>query len=79
MQSNNATYGSFQAVTPSDTTLVTCKAIQCGGAGVLTLSPSATAAVVALTVTAGQIVPIELNQGRIMATGTTATLIVALA
>jgi hypothetical protein len=79
MQSNNATYGSFQAVTPSDTTLINCKAIQCGGAGVLALSPSATTAAVNFTVLAGDIIPVELNQGRIMATSTTATLIVALA
>jgi hypothetical protein len=74
-------YGSFVAVTPSDTTLISCRALYIGGAGNLTLNPAQTGAGANVVITAppvGSIVPIELNQGRVMA-ATTATAIVALA
>lgn len=76
-----ATYSSLAAVTPSDTTSVTCRGIYVGGAGNVTVNPGLSGGT-SVTFTAppvGSILPIELNQGRIMATGTTATLLVALA
>lgn len=79
MQLNYATYGSFKAITPSDSTLINCRAIYVGGAGSLTISPDASTAGVVITAPpVGTILPIELNGGRVMA-ATTATLLVALA
>jgi hypothetical protein len=67
-------FGNFAAVTKSDSTLVTCKAIFVGGAGNVALSIDGSTAAVTLTgVIAGQILPIALNGGRIMSTNTTAT------
>ena len=78
-QLNYATYTTFASVTPSDTTLVNCRAIYIGGAGNIALSIDGTTTAVTLTAPpVGTILPISLNAGRIMATGTTATLIVAL-
>lgn len=79
MQQTVMTYGSFQTVTPSDTTLINCRAIFIGGAGNLTISKDGSSTGVLFAVTAGQILPVMLDQGRIMSTGTTATGIVALA
>ncbi len=79
-QLNVSTYGSFAAVTPSDTTLINCRAIYVGGAGNITISKDGTTAGILFTAPpVGAIIPVELNQGRIMATGTTATAMVALA
>jgi hypothetical protein len=79
MQSSFLKYTSFKAVTPSDTTLVNCRAIYIGGAGNIALSiDGATTAVTLTAPPVGTILPIELNAGRIMSTNTTATLIVAL-
>ena len=72
-------YGSFQTVTPSDTTLNNCRANFIGGAGTLTNSKDGSRTRVLFAVNAGQILPVMLDQGRIMSTGTTATGIVALA
>lgn len=75
-----AQYGSFVAITPSDTTLVSLRAIYVGGAGNLTISPTQTGAGGNVVITAppvGSIVPVELNQGRVMA-ATTATVLVGL-
>jgi hypothetical protein len=78
MQSNFATYRGFAAVTPSATTLVNCRALWVGGTGTLVLSPDASTTGVTLSaVPAGTLIPIELNQGRVVDTST-ATLIVAL-
>lgn len=79
MQQTVMTYGSFQTVTASDTTLINCRAIFIGGAGNITISKDGSSTGVLFAVTAGQILPIMLSQGRIMSTGTTATGIVALA
>lgn len=81
MQSwQGGTYSNFAAVTPSDTTRVSCRAIYIGGAGSVAVSPDATTAATVFTAPpVGSILPVELNQGRIMATGTTATLLVSLA
>lgn len=79
MQTGNPTYGGFAAVTPSDTTLINCRAIYIGGAGNIALSTSPAATAVTFTAPpVGTILPINLDGGRIMSTGTTATLIVAL-
>lgn len=79
MQINQTTYGSFQAVTPNDGTPITCSGLYVGGAGNVTLSTALSAAAITFTaVPVGTILPITLDQGRVMATGTTATLIVAL-
>lgn len=73
-------YSSFQAVTPSDTTRISCKAIYVGGAGNVAVSPDGTTAATVITAPpVGSVLPIALDQGRIMATGTTATVLVALA
>jgi hypothetical protein len=65
-------------VTPSATTLVNCRALWVGGTGTLVLSPDASTTGVTLSaVPAGTLIPIELNQGRVVDTST-ATLIVAL-
>jgi hypothetical protein len=72
-------YASAVAITPSDTTLISCRAIYIGGAGNLAINPAQTAGT-SVTFTAppvGSIVPVELNQGRVMA-ATTATLLIAL-
>jgi len=72
-------YQPGRAVTPSDTTLVNCRALWVGGVGDLAVAASGTATAVTLTgVAAGTIVPIALDSGRVMFTNTSATLIVAL-
>jgi len=79
MQLNPATYSGFFAVTPSDTTRVNCRAIYVAGTGDVAVSVDGTTASVTFkTVPGGAILPINLDQGRIMATGTTATTIIGL-
>lgn len=81
MQTLPGNYSSFAAVTKSDTTQVNCKAIYVGGAGDVAVkqgTPGATA-VVFTAPPVGSILPISLDQGFIMSTGTSATLLVALA
>jgi hypothetical protein len=79
MQLNYGVYGSFSAVTPNDGTPVSCSAIYIGGAGNITLSTGLSAPAITFTAPpVGTILPIMLDQGRIMATGTTATAIVIL-
>jgi hypothetical protein len=77
---NPAQYSSFVAVTPSDTALISCRAIYIGLSGNLAVNfaSSGGSSVTLLSVPTGGIIPLELNQGRIMATGTTATSMVAL-
>lgn len=80
MQTTFASYGSAQAVTPGDTTPVSCRAIYVGGAGNVAVktTPGATA----VTFTAppvGSIIPVVIDGGYIMSTNTTATLLLALA
>jgi len=66
------------AVTPSDSTLINCRGIYVGGTGNLAISTSPSAAAVTLSaIPVGTFLPICLDQGRIMSTNTTATLIVA--
>jgi hypothetical protein len=73
-------YGSAQAVTPSDTTIINCRAIYVGGAG--NVAVKTVTGATAVTITAppvGTILPIMIDGGQIMATNTTATLLIALA
>jgi len=80
MQLNFATYSSFAAVTPSDTTRVNCRAIYVAGTGDVAVSVDGSASAVTFkTVPGGSILPINLDGGRIMATGTTASTLLALA
>jgi hypothetical protein len=76
-------YSSSQPIAPADNVqAVNCRAIFVTGAGNIivkqgpigALGPAETFAV-----TAGEILPIELNNGVVMATGTTATGLIALA
>lgn len=76
-------YSSAQAITPSDTAAtVNCRAIFATGAGNIVLQAGpmgAPSAAQTFNVTAGEILPIELNCGIVKATGTTATGLIALA
>lgn len=80
MQNLALSYGSAAAVTPSDTTIINCRALYIGGAG--NVAVKTTAGATAVTFTAppvGTILPINIDGGQVMSTNTTATLIVALA
>lgn len=80
MQSLFANYGSAQAVTTSDTTPVNCRAIYVGGAGNVAIKTTANATAVTFTAPpVGTILPVMIDGGQIMATNTTATLLIALA
>jgi hypothetical protein len=79
MQLSEGQYSSFRAITPSDATLISCSAFYVGGAGSVAISPDgATAAVVLTGALPGTVYRINLDQGRVLATGTTATGLVAL-
>lgn len=80
MQTLALSYGSAFAVTPSDTTPINCRALFIGGAGNVAVKTSPTATAVTFTAPVlGTILPINIDGGQVMATNTTATLIVALA
>ena len=80
MQNLQSHYGSAQAVTPSDTTVISCRAIYVGGAGNVAVKTTSAAAAVTFTAPVlGTIIPIMIDGGQIMATNTTATLLLALA
>ena len=65
------------AVTPHDTNTFQCPvSIFVGGAGVVTCTPSSGGADVAITMPAGSVVPFRVSA--VKATGTTATLMVAM-
>ena len=69
----------FSAATASDTTPVTCKAIYIGTGGLLYIAPSVGATpVVFKNLVAGTILPIELKNGTINSTSTTAADLVIL-
>nr|WP_041296554.1 hypothetical protein [Janthinobacterium sp. Marseille] len=79
MQQTFMSYGSAQAVTPSDSTAINCRAIYVGGAGDVALKTSPTATVVTFKAPpVGTILPVMIDGGAIMA-ATTATLLIALA
>jgi hypothetical protein len=79
MQGTLSQFYSALAVVPSDTTLVTCRAIYVGGAGNVTVTPRGGVAVTFTAPPVGSVIPIALEQGLINSTLTTATLLVALA
>lgn len=80
MQINTLAYSSAVDITPSDGTPITCRAIYVGGTGNVAISFGLSSAAFTFTgVPAGTILPLMLDQGRIMATNTTGTLIIALA
>lgn len=78
MQTLPLTYGSFQAVTPSDTVPISCRAIYVGGAGNVAVKAAGGTAVTFTAPPVGTILPLNLDQGFIMSTNTTATLLLAL-
>ena len=74
---NVATYPSSTAVTPSDSTPIKCRALFAGGAGTLVIKHFAADSSKTFTVPAGYLLPVELDDGRVM-TASSATGIVAL-
>jgi hypothetical protein len=74
-----ASYSTFRAVTPSDTTSVTCRAIFVAVTGQITVAASIGGTPVSFgaTTPVGTVLPIELNNGTINAA--TAATVVALA
>jgi hypothetical protein len=72
-----STFESFNPAVPSDVALVNCRGIYVGGAGSVSVSPDATTAPTVFSApVVGAVLWVGLNQGRIMATGTSATLLV---
>jgi len=68
----------FLALTPSDTTSVSCKGLYVGGTGTVVLSAGAGVTPVTFVgVPTGTFMPVELKDGRVMA-ATTATNIIQL-
>ena len=67
--SGGALYGSFAAVTPSDTTPINCRALLVVTAGQLTVAarPGGTAVDFKTTMPAGTIIPIMLDGGTVNA------------
>ena len=73
MQTTNS-YSGARACTPSDSTVVTCHGIYVGGAGAVAIKTESGAAAVTLAaVPVGTFLPINITEGRVMATNTTAT------
>lgn len=78
MQIIGQTYGSGFAITPSDTTSVTCRAIYVGGAGDVAVRFVDGATTVTFKAPpVGTVLPICLENGHVMA-ATTATLLIGL-
>lgn len=69
-------YGDAVVVVPSDTTQVNFKALYVGGTGTVTLITEGGASVLISAIPVGTILPIRGQ--KVMSTGTSATLIVAL-
>lgn len=79
MQNNLAQFGSANAITPSDTAGVNCRALYVGGAGNVAIKTTANAAAVTFTgLVAGTVLSVMIDGGSVMATNTTATLLIAL-
>jgi hypothetical protein len=79
MQTLAMNFGSAIAVTTSDTVPISCRAIYVGGAGNVAVKTVDGATAVTFTAPpVGTILPIMIDGGRIMATNTTATLLIAL-
>ena len=70
-------YETAQSVTTSDTAPISAKAFLASGAGNVAFVPSQGGNTITITIVVGQVYPIGVS--RILATGTTATNIVALA
>ena len=80
MQNLNFSFGSATAITPSDTAPVNCRALYVGGLGNVTVKTTATATAVTFTgPPVGTTLSVMIDGGYVMATGTTATLLLALA
>lgn len=80
MQNLNFNFGSAVAVTPSDTATVNCRALFIGGAGNVAIKTTATATAVTFSgLIAGSTLAVMIDGGQVLATGTTATLLIALA
>lgn len=77
MAENSDVYTKAVAVTPSDATVVNARALYIGGAGNVAIKTDAAAAAVTFTAPpVGTVLKVQAHQ--VMATNTTATLIVAL-
>lgn len=72
----NTNYGGAAAITPSDATVITGKAIYVGGAGNVAITTEGGAVVTFTAPPVGSIIPVAFT--KVMATNTTATLLVAL-
>ena len=80
MQNLNFNFGSAVAVTPNDTAAVNCRALFIGGAGSVAIKTTAAAAAVTFSgLIAGTTLAVMIDGGSVLATGTTATLLTALA
>ena len=80
MQVTPISYGSANAITPSDTAPVNARALYVGGAGNIAIKTTTNAAAVTFTaVPVGTVLAVMIDGGFVMATGTTATLLIALA
>ena len=80
MQQTFANYASAVTVTPSDTAPINCRAIYVGGTGAVSVKTQAgLVAVVFAGLPTGTLLPVMIDGGQIMATGTTATQLLALA
>jgi hypothetical protein len=66
----------WSAVTPSDTTIVTCHALYVGTGGTVVVAPATGAGTSFVNVADGTWLPVELKQGRVMA-ATSASNIIA--
>lgn len=72
-----STYSTAAAITPSDTTAQTYRAIYVGGAGNVAVTTTGGNVVTFTAPPVGSIIPVEVQ--KVMATNTTATLLVGLA
>lgn len=69
----------FVSITPSDSAVVSFKALYVGSGGTIAIAPSEAGTPVSFVgVSSGTFFPVEVRNGRLMSTGTTATSIVAL-
>ncbi|MBU9261982.1 spike base protein, RCAP_Rcc01079 family [Burkholderia multivorans] len=72
-----STYSTAAAITPSDTAAQTYRAIYVGGAGNVAVKTTGGNTVTFTAPPVGSIIPVEVQQ--VLATGTTATLLIGLA
>lgn len=79
MQSLFASYSSYKTAVPSDSSPQNCRAIYVGGAGDVTIKGKDGNTVLFKAPPVGTILPLVLDGEFLMATGTTATLMILLA